>query len=89
MKIKFNHSMGLSFDSKVDSKYLSLFQNFKKQDYLFFFNSCFNNLDSTQNIFFLNKHGIELKCEYISKNTFSVYFKAVDNLYISGALMRE
>ena len=89
MKIKFNHSMGLSFDPEVDSKYLSLFQNFNKQDYLFFFNSCFNNLNSTQNMFLLNRPGVELKCEYINKNTFSVYFRAVDNLYISGALIRE
>ena len=89
MKIKFNHSMGLSFDPKIDDRYLSLIRNFNNQEYLYFFNSCFNNLKLSQNIFILNKHGVELKCEYRNKNAFSVYFRSGEELYISGAIIRE
>ncbi len=89
MKIKFNYSMGLTFDPNIDNKYLDLFRNLNKQDYLYLFDSCFYNLTVNQNIYILNKEGIEIKCEYKNKNTFSFYFRSGEELYIYGALMHE
>ena len=89
MKIRINNSAGLSFNPKIDNQYLSLVQNFNTQDYLYFFNSCFNNLSQTKKIFFLNKYGIELKCEYKNKKSFSIFFRSGDELYINGTLKRE
>jgi len=81
--------MGLSYNPKIDDKYLSLLEKLNTQDYLYFFDSCFNNLKLSQKIFILNKDGIELRCEYKNKNALSVYFKSREELYISGDLLRE
>jgi len=89
MKIKFNASIGLSFDPKIDDQYLAFYQNYNTQDYLYFFDSCFNNLNPKQNIFILNRNGVELKCEYKNKKSFSIFFRSGDELYINGALKRE
>jgi hypothetical protein len=89
MKIKFNASIGLSFDPKIDDQYLAFYQNYNTQDYLYFFDTCFNNLNPNQNIFILNKNRVELKCEYKNKKSFSIFFRSGDELYINGTLKRE
>lgn len=89
MKIRINNSAGLSFNPKIDNQYLSLIKNFNKQDYLYFFNSCFNNLSQAKKIFFLNKYKIELECEYKNKNSFSFNFRSDGDLSIKGVLNRE
>ncbi len=89
LKIKFNQNQGISIDQEIDNSYLTLFNNFNKKEYAYFFNSCFNSLNTDENVFKINKNNIELKCEYKGQDTFSVFFVNNDIFSVNGILKSE
>ena len=89
IKIKFNQKDGITTNQELDSSILTLFNNFNKKEYTYFFNSCFNSLNTDKNVFKINKNNIELKCEYKGLDTLSIFF-VNDNIFsINGILKRE
>ena len=89
LKIKFTQNNGIIIDQEIDSSYLTLLNNFDKNEYSYFFNSCFNHLDINKNEFKITKNYIELKCEYEGPETFSIFFIDNDIFSINGILKRE
>ena len=89
IKIKFNQNDGITTNQELDSSILTLFNNFNKKEYAYFFNSCFNNLNTDKNVFKINKNNIELKCEYMGLDTLSIFFINDDIFSINGILKRE
>ena len=89
LKIKFSQNNGIIIDQKIDSSYLTLLDNFNKNEYSYFFNSCFNYLDIDKNEFKITKNYIELKCEYEGPETFSIFFIDNDTFSINGILKHE
>ena len=89
IKIKFNQNDGITTNQELDSSILTLFNNFNKKEYAYFFNSCFNNLNTDKNVFKINKNNIELKCEYKGLDTLSIFFVNDDIFSINGILKRE
>ena len=89
IKIKFNQNDGITTNQELDSSILTLFNNFNKKEYAYFFNSCFNNLNTDKNVFKINKNNIELKCEYMGLDTLSIFFVNDDIFSINGILKRE
>ena len=89
LKIKFSQNNGIIIDQKIDSSYLTLLDNFNKNEYSYFFNSCFNYLDIDKNEFKITKNYIELKCEYEGPETFSIFFIDNDAFSINGILKHE
>lgn len=89
IKIKFNQNDGITTNQELDSSILTLFNNFNKQEYTYFFNSCFNNLNTDKNVFKIIKNNIELKCEYKGLDTLSIFFINDDIFSINGILKRE
>ena len=89
IKIKFNQNDGITTNQELDSSILTLFNNFNKKEYTYFFNSCFNNLNTDKNVFKINKNNIELKCEYKGLDTLSIFFVNDDIFLINGILKRE
>ena len=89
IKIKFNQNDGITTNQELDSSILTLFNNFNKKEYTYFFNSCFNNLNTDKNVFKINKNNIELKCEYMGLDTLSIFFVNDDIFSINGILKRE
>ena len=89
LKIKFSQNNGIIIDQEIDSSYLTLLNKFNKNEYSYFFNSCFNYLNADKNAFKINKNNIELKCEYQGLDTFSVFFVNNDIFSIYGILKRE
>ena len=89
IKIKFNQNDGITTNQELDSSILTLLNNFNKKEYTYFFNSCFNNLNTDKNVYKINKNNIELKCEYKGLDTLSIFF-VNDNIFsINGILKRE
>ena len=70
LKIQFNYSSGLSFNQKIDSRYLSSLKEFKNKDYRKFLNSCFNNFNINEKVFILKKDNVGFECIHHDKNTF-------------------
>ena len=89
IKIKFNQNDGITTNQELDSSILTLFNNFNKKEYAYFFNSCFNNLNTDKNVFKIIKNNIELKCEYKGLDTLSIFFVNDDIFSINGILKRE
>jgi hypothetical protein len=89
IKIKFNQNDGITTNQELDSSILTLFNNFNKQEYTYFFNSCFNNLNTDKNVFKIIKNNNELKCEYKGLDTLSIFFVNDDIFSINGILKRE
>ncbi len=89
IKIKFNQNDGITTNQELDSSILTLLNNFNKKEYTYFFNSCFNNLNTDKNVFKINKNNIELKCEYIGLDSLSVFFVNDEIFSINGILKRE
>ena len=89
IKIKFNQNDGITTNQELDSSILTLFNNFNKKEYTYFFNSCFNNLNTDKNVFKIIKNNIELKCEYMGLDTLSIFFVNDDIFSINGILKRE
>ena len=89
IKIKFNQNDGITTNQELDSSILTLFNNFNKKEYAYFFNSCFYNLNTDKNVFKINKNNIELKCEYKGLDTLSIFFVNDDIFSINGILKRE
>jgi len=89
LKIEFDYSRGLSFDPEVNSEYLSLLGSLNKKDYMNFFDFCFDDLKSDDNIFLIKKHDFELKCNYQNIDTFSFDLAYKTKLKIFGVLKRE
>ncbi len=89
LKIKFSQNNGIIIDQEIDSSYLTLLNNFNKNEYSYFFNSCFNYLDIDNNEFKITKNYIELKCEYEGPETFSMFLIDNDVFSINGILKRE
>ena len=89
IKIKFNQNDGITTNQELDSSILTLFNNFNKKEYAYFFNSCFNDLNTDKNVYKINKNNIELKCEYKGLDTLSIFFVNDDIFSINGILKRE
>ena len=89
IKIKFNQNDGITTNQELDSSILTLLNNFNKKEYTYFFNSCFNNLNTDKNVFKINKNNIELKCEYMGLDKLSIFFINDDIFSINGILKRE
>ena len=89
IKIKFNQNDGITTNQVLNNSFLTLFNNFNKKEYAYFFNSCFNDLNTEKNVFKINKNNIELKCEYKGLDTLSVFFINDDIFSINGILKRE
>ena len=89
LKIKFSQNNGIIIDQKIDGGYLTLLDNFNRNEYSYFFNSCFNYLDIDKNEFKITKNYIELKCKYEGPETFSLFFVDNDIFSINGILKRE
>ena len=89
IKIKFNQNDGITTNQVLDDSFLTLFNNFNKKEYAYFFNSCFNDLNTDKNVYKINKNNIELKCEYKGLDTLSVFFINDDIFSINGILKRE
>ena len=89
IKIKFNQNDGITTNQVLDNSFLTLFNNFNKKEYAYFFNSCFNDLNTDKNVYKINKNNIELKCEYKGLDTLSVFFINDDIFSINGILKRE
>ena len=88
LKIQFNNSTGLSFDPKIDNRYLSLLKKFKKKDYIKFFNSCFNNFNIAEKVFILKKSDVELQCIHQDQDTLLVNFFYENEISFYGVLKR-
>jgi hypothetical protein len=88
LKIQFNNSTGLSFDPKIDNRYLSLLKKFKKKDYIKFFNSCFNNFNIAEKVFILKKSDVELQCIHQDQDTLLVNFFYENEISFNGVLKR-
>ena len=88
LKIQFNNSTGLSFDPKIDNRYLSLLKKFKKKDYIKFFNSCFNNFNINEKVSILEKSDVEFKCIRQDQNTLLVNFFYGNEISFNGVLKR-
>ena len=88
LKIQFNNSTGLSFDPKIDNRYLSMLKKFKKKDYIKFFNSCFNNFNIAEKVFILKKSDIELQCIHQDQDTLLVNFFYENEISFYGVLKR-
>ena len=89
LEIKFNENDGITSNQELDNSSLILFDNFSKEEYTYFFNSCFNYLNADKNVFKINRKGIELRCEYRGQDTFSVFFVNDDIFLVNGILKRE
>ena len=89
IKIKFNTFKGFSFDTKTNDLDISVFQNADKKEYANFFNSCFDVLSPSQNLFILDKNDFQFRCEFEKINVFSFSFKDSNDLFINGVLKRE
>ena len=89
LKIKFSQNHGIIIDQEIDNSFLTLLNNFNKKEYAYFFNSCFNFLNTDKNFFKIAKNNIELKCEHRGPDTFSVFFVDDDIFSINGILKRE
>ena len=89
IKIKFNQNDGITINQELNESSLALLNNFNKKEYTYFFNSCFNNLNTDKNVFKINKNNIELKCEYKGLDTLSIFFVNDDIFSINGILKRE
>ena len=89
IKIKFNQNDGITSNQVLNNSFLTLFNNFNKKEYAYFFNSCFNDLNTDKNVFKINKNNIELKCEYKGLDTLSIFFVNDDIFSINGILKRE
>ena len=88
LKIQLNHSTGLTFNPKIDNQYLSLLKKFKNEDYIQFFNSCFNNFNINKKIFILKKFDLEIKCAHQEQDTLLVNIYYRDEININGILKR-
>ena len=88
LKIQFNNSTGLSFDPKIDNRYLSMLKKFKKKDYIKFFNSCFNNFNIAEKVFLLKKSDVELQCIHQDQDTLLVNFFYENEISFYGVLKR-
>ena len=88
LKIQFNHSTGLSFNPKIDNQYLSLLKKFKNEDYIDFFNSCFNNFNIAEKVFILKKSDVELQCIHQDQDTLLVNFFYENEISFYGVLKR-
>ena len=89
IKIKFNQNHGIIINQEIDKSYLTFLNNFNKKEYSYFFNSCFNYLDTDKNVFKITKNYIEFKCEYEELDTFSIFFINNDIFSINGIFKRE
>ena len=89
LEIKFNQNNGITSNQELDNSFLILLDNFNKKEYSYFFNSCFDYLNTDKNVFKIYKNNIELKCEYRGPDKFSVFFVNNDILLINGVLKRE
>src|SRR5210317_288841 len=89
LQIGFDYSRGLSVDPEVNSEYLSLLGSLNKKDYMNFFDFCFDDLKSDDNIFLIKRHDFELKCNYQNIDTFAFDLAYKTKLKIFGVLKRE
>ena len=88
LKIQFNHSTGLTFNPKIDNQYLSFLKKFKNEDYIRFFNSCFNNFNITKKVSILEKSDVEFKCIRQDQDTLLVNFFYENEISFYGVLKR-
>jgi hypothetical protein len=88
LKIQFNYSSGLSFNQKIDNRYLSSLKEFKNKDYRKFLNSCFNNFNINEKVFILKKSNIGFECIHNDKDTLLINFFYGNEINFDGVLKR-
>jgi hypothetical protein len=88
LKIQFNYSSGLSFNQKIDSRYLSSLKEFKNKDYRKFLNSCFNDFNINEKVFILKKNNVGFECIHHDKDTLLINFFYENEINFDGVLKR-
>jgi len=88
LKIQFNYSSGLSFNQKIDSRYLSSLKEFKNKDYRKFLNSCFNDFNINEKVFILKKNNVGFECIHYDKDTLLINFFYENEINFDGVLKR-
>lgn len=88
LKIQFNYSSGLSFNQKIDSRYLSSLKEFKNKDYRKFLNSCFNDFNINEKVFILKKNSVGFECIHDDKDTLLINFFYENEINFDGVLKR-
>ena len=86
LKIQFNYSSGLSFNQKIDNRYLSALKEFKNKDYRKFLNSCFNDFNINEKVFILKKNNIEFVCIHNDKDSLLINFFYGNEINFDGVL---
>jgi hypothetical protein len=88
LKIQFNYSSGLSFNQKIDNRYLSAMNEFKNKDYRKFLYSCFNDFNINEKVFVLKKNNIRFECIHNDKDTLLINFFYGNEINFDGVLKR-
>ena len=88
LKIQFNYSSGLSFNQKIDNRYLSSLKEFKNKDYRKFLYSCFNDFNINKKVFILKKNNIRFECIHHDKDTLLISFFYGNEINFDGVLKR-
>tara|TARA_B100001059_G_scaffold139408_1_gene139549 strand:- start:161 stop:544 length:384 start_codon:yes stop_codon:yes gene_type:complete len=88
LKIQFNYSSGLSFNQKIDNRYLAALNEFKNKDYRKFLNSCFNDFNINEKVFILKKNNIGFECIHNDKDTLLINFFYGNEINFDGVLKR-
>jgi hypothetical protein len=88
LKIQFNYSSGLSFNQKIDNRYLSALKEFKNKDYRKFLYSCFNDFDINEKVFILKKNNIGFECIHHDKDALLINFFYGNEINFNGVLKR-
>ena len=88
LKIQFNYSSGLSFNQKIDNRYLAALNEFKNKDYRKFLYSCFNDFNINEKVFILKKNNIGFECIHNDKDTLLINFFYGNEINFDGVLKR-
>lgn len=88
LKIQFNYSSGLSFNQKIDNRYLFSLMEFKNKDYRKFLNSCFNDFNINEKVFILKKNNVGFECIHHDADTLLVNFFYGNEVNFDGVLKR-
>jgi hypothetical protein len=88
LKIQFNYSSGLSFNQKIDNRYLSALKEFKNKDYRKFLYECFNDFNINEKVFILKKNNIGFECIHYDKDTLLINFFYGNEISFDGVLKR-
>ena len=88
LKIQFNYSSGLSFNQKINNRYLSALKEFKNKNYRKFLYSCFNDFNINEKVFILKKNSVGFECIHDDKDTLLINFFYENEINFNGVLKR-